>query len=131
MHALSPAWTQPCMHSAMHALSHACTQPMTPCALALHPMRMMTHLHAGLIQTILNLLEHSPHPVHFYKGEARSGFIGNEGADACACTAAITDTTDIALPDARDPFPNFYWFSLKSSHGRNGDPEKKKKRKTM
>eukprot|EP00983_Pelagomonas_calceolata_P040602 1137683-Pelagomonas_calceolata.AAC.3 len=33
------------------------------------------------------------------------------------------DTTDIALPDARDPFYSFYWLSLKSSHGRNGEPQ--------
>eukprot|EP00983_Pelagomonas_calceolata_P116243 1160281-Pelagomonas_calceolata.AAC.1 len=46
----------------------------------------------------------SPHPVNFYKVEAHSGIIGNEGADASAHTAALTDTTDIALPDARDPF---------------------------
>eukprot|EP00983_Pelagomonas_calceolata_P006846 222972-Pelagomonas_calceolata.AAC.1 len=32
------------------------------------------------------------------------------------------DTTDIALPDARDPFYNFYWLSLKSSQGHNGEP---------
>eukprot|EP00983_Pelagomonas_calceolata_P103608 1158927-Pelagomonas_calceolata.AAC.10 len=41
-----------------------------------------------------------------------SGVIGNEGADACTRTAALTDTTDIALPDARDPFHNSYWFSF-------------------
>eukprot|EP00983_Pelagomonas_calceolata_P048508 1141068-Pelagomonas_calceolata.AAC.1 len=29
---------------------------------------------------------------------------------------------DIAFPDARDPFYHFYWLSLKSSHGRNGEP---------
>eukprot|EP00983_Pelagomonas_calceolata_P062314 1147242-Pelagomonas_calceolata.AAC.1 len=29
---------------------------------------------------------------------------------------------DITLPDARDLFHNFYWLTLKSSHGRNGDP---------
>eukprot|EP00983_Pelagomonas_calceolata_P030154 945108-Pelagomonas_calceolata.AAC.1 len=32
-------------------------------------------------------------------------------------------TTDMALPDARNPFYNFYWLSLKSSHGHNGDPQ--------
>eukprot|EP00983_Pelagomonas_calceolata_P070288 1150727-Pelagomonas_calceolata.AAC.2 len=55
------------------------------------------------------------------------GIIDNEGGDACARTAqyshaALTNTTDIATPDARDPFRNSYWLSLKSSHGRNGDP---------
>eukprot|EP00983_Pelagomonas_calceolata_P016528 521615-Pelagomonas_calceolata.AAC.1 len=51
-----------------------------------------------------------------------SFIIGNEGADACARTAALTGTTDIALPDARDPFHNFYWLPLKSSHGCYGEP---------
>eukprot|EP00983_Pelagomonas_calceolata_P049308 1141461-Pelagomonas_calceolata.AAC.2 len=37
-----------------------------------------------------------------------SGIIGNEGADACTRTAALTDTTDISLLDAKDPFHNFY-----------------------
>eukprot|EP00983_Pelagomonas_calceolata_P064354 1148087-Pelagomonas_calceolata.AAC.1 len=83
-------------------------------------MRMRTHLHAELIQTISNVLEHSPHPVHFYKFKTHSGIIGNEGADACAHTAALTGTMDIALPGARDSFHNFYWLSLKSSHERNG-----------
>eukprot|EP00983_Pelagomonas_calceolata_P054933 1143896-Pelagomonas_calceolata.AAC.1 len=87
-----------------------------------NPMRMRTHLHAGLIQAISNVLEHSPHPLHFYKVKEHSGIIGNEGADACARAATLTDTTDFALPDARDPFHNFYWLRLKSSHGRNGDP---------
>eukprot|EP00983_Pelagomonas_calceolata_P021521 673903-Pelagomonas_calceolata.AAC.1 len=31
------------------------------------------------------------------------------------------DTTDITIPDARDPFYNFYWLSLKSSRGHNGE----------
>eukprot|EP00983_Pelagomonas_calceolata_P083832 1156238-Pelagomonas_calceolata.AAC.3 len=44
------------------------------------------------------------------------------GADACARTAALTGTMDIALPDARDPFHNFCWLLLKSSHGRNCEP---------
>eukprot|EP00983_Pelagomonas_calceolata_P089131 1157280-Pelagomonas_calceolata.AAC.12 len=99
----------------------------------LNPMRMRTHLHSELIQDIsnipgirvLNILYYltclpthdSPHPVHFYKVKAHSGIIGNEGADACARAAALTDTTDFALPDARDPFHNFYWLTLKSSHG--------------
>eukprot|EP00983_Pelagomonas_calceolata_P061176 1146716-Pelagomonas_calceolata.AAC.2 len=83
-------------------------------------MRMRTHLHAELIQTISSLFGHSPHPVHFYKGKAHSSIIGNEGADTCARAAALTDTTDIALPDARDPFHNLYWLSLKFSHERNG-----------
>eukprot|EP00983_Pelagomonas_calceolata_P018203 570768-Pelagomonas_calceolata.AAC.1 len=70
-------------------------------------MRMRTHLHAELIQAISDLLKHSPHP----------------GADACAHTAALRDTTDIALPDARDPFYNFYGLPLKPSHGQNGEPQ--------
>eukprot|EP00983_Pelagomonas_calceolata_P070759 1150920-Pelagomonas_calceolata.AAC.1 len=85
----------------------------------LHPMRTRTHLHAELIQAISNLLKHSPHPAHFYKVKAYSGIIGNEGADACACTAALVNTTDIILPDARDPFHNFYWLTLKSAPGSN------------
>eukprot|EP00983_Pelagomonas_calceolata_P013851 443589-Pelagomonas_calceolata.AAC.2 len=85
----------------------------------LKPMCMRTHLHAELIQAISDFLKHSPHPAHFYKVKTHSGIIGNEGADACACTAALMDTKDIALPGARDPFYNFYWLSLKSSHGRN------------
>eukprot|EP00983_Pelagomonas_calceolata_P057710 1145187-Pelagomonas_calceolata.AAC.1 len=48
---------------------------------------------------------------------AHSGIIDNEGADACARSAALTATTDIALPDARDPFYNIHWLSLKTSHG--------------
>eukprot|EP00983_Pelagomonas_calceolata_P016381 517465-Pelagomonas_calceolata.AAC.1 len=75
-------------------------------------MRMRTHLHAELIQAISGLLKHSPHPVHFYKVKAHSGIIDNEGADACARTAALMNATDITLPDARDPFQNFYWLSL-------------------
>eukprot|EP00983_Pelagomonas_calceolata_P025581 803429-Pelagomonas_calceolata.AAC.1 len=63
------------------------------------------------------MLEHSPHRIHFYKVKAHSGIIGNERADACAHTAALTDATDIALPDARDPFHKFYWLSSKTSHG--------------
>eukprot|EP00983_Pelagomonas_calceolata_P056027 1144415-Pelagomonas_calceolata.AAC.1 len=35
---------------------------------------------------------------------------------------ASDNTTGFALPDARDPFHNFYWLTLKTSHGRNGDP---------
>eukprot|EP00983_Pelagomonas_calceolata_P047288 1140561-Pelagomonas_calceolata.AAC.1 len=65
------------------------------------------------------MLEHSPHSIHFYKVKTHSGIIGNERADACARTAALTDTTDIALPDARDPLHNFYWLSLKTSHAQN------------
>eukprot|EP00983_Pelagomonas_calceolata_P067201 1149401-Pelagomonas_calceolata.AAC.3 len=84
-----------------------------------NPMRMRTHLHAELIHAISKVLEHSPRPIYFYKVKAHSGIIGNKGADTCACTAALTDTTDIALPDARDPFHNFYWISSKSSHGCN------------
>eukprot|EP00983_Pelagomonas_calceolata_P066446 1149050-Pelagomonas_calceolata.AAC.1 len=84
-------------------------------------MRMRSHLHAELIQAISSVLEHSPHPVHFYKVKAHSGIIGNEGADAYARTAALTDTTDITLPDARDPLHNFYWLSLKTSHELNGE----------
>eukprot|EP00983_Pelagomonas_calceolata_P064822 1148302-Pelagomonas_calceolata.AAC.1 len=87
-----------------------------------NPMHMRIHHHAEFIQAISNVLEHSLHPIHFYKVKAHSGIIGNEGADACARAAALTDTTDIALSDARDPFHNFYWLTLKSLHGRNGDP---------
>eukprot|EP00983_Pelagomonas_calceolata_P066456 1149052-Pelagomonas_calceolata.AAC.2 len=83
----------------------------------LNPMRMRNHLHAELIHAISNMLEHSPHPIHFFKVRAHSGIIGNEGADACARSAALTYTTDITLPDARDPFHNFYWLSLETSHG--------------
>eukprot|EP00983_Pelagomonas_calceolata_P076040 1153252-Pelagomonas_calceolata.AAC.2 len=75
-----------------------------------NPMRMRTRLHAELIQDISNILKHSPHPVHFYQVEAHSGIIDNEGADTCARAAALTDITDFALPDARDPFHNFYWL---------------------
>eukprot|EP00983_Pelagomonas_calceolata_P002817 93040-Pelagomonas_calceolata.AAC.1 len=32
------------------------------------------------------------------------------------------DTTYIALPDARDPFHDLHWLTLKSSYERNGDP---------
>ena len=71
-------------------------------------MRMRYHLHAELIHAISTIIEHSPHPIHFYKVKAHSGIIGNEGADACARTAALSDTVDITLPDARDPFHNFY-----------------------
>eukprot|EP00983_Pelagomonas_calceolata_P125954 1161259-Pelagomonas_calceolata.AAC.1 len=87
-----------------------------------NPMHMRTHLHVELIQAISNVLEHSLHPVHFYKVRAYSGIIGNEGPDACTRTAAFTNTTDIALPDARDHFHHFYWLTLQSSHGRNGEP---------
>eukprot|EP00983_Pelagomonas_calceolata_P002920 96274-Pelagomonas_calceolata.AAC.1 len=60
-------------------------------------MRMRTHLHAELIRAISDLFKHSPHPVHFCRVKAHSGIIGNEGADACARTAALMDTMDIAL----------------------------------
>eukprot|EP00983_Pelagomonas_calceolata_P017629 553155-Pelagomonas_calceolata.AAC.1 len=63
------------------------------------------------------MLEHCPHPIHFYKVKTHAGIIGNARADACARTAALTDTIDIALPDARDRFHNIYWLSLKASHG--------------
>eukprot|EP00983_Pelagomonas_calceolata_P067328 1149435-Pelagomonas_calceolata.AAC.1 len=43
-------------------------------------------------------------------------------SSAYACTAPLPDAKDIALPDARDPFYNFYWLSLKSSHDHNGEP---------
>eukprot|EP00983_Pelagomonas_calceolata_P058608 1145562-Pelagomonas_calceolata.AAC.3 len=65
----------------------------------------------------LSALGESPYPIHFYKVKAHSGIIDNEGAHACARTAALTDTTDIALPDARYPFHNIHWLSLKTSHG--------------
>eukprot|EP00983_Pelagomonas_calceolata_P101879 1158746-Pelagomonas_calceolata.AAC.5 len=64
---------------------------------ALKSMCMRTYLHAELIQAISDLLEHSPHPVHFCKAKAHSAIIVNEGTDACACTAALTDTTDMHL----------------------------------
>eukprot|EP00983_Pelagomonas_calceolata_P064539 1148177-Pelagomonas_calceolata.AAC.2 len=76
-----------------------------------NPMCVRSHLHAELIQAISNALEHSPQPVHFYEVTAHSGVIGNEGADACARAAALTDTMEIALPDARDPSHNFYWLT--------------------
>ena len=85
----------------------------------LHPMRMRYHIHAELIHAILSIIEHSPHPIHFYKVKAHSGIIGNEGADACARTAAVFDTVGITLPDTRDPFHNFYWLSLKPSTQNN------------
>eukprot|EP00983_Pelagomonas_calceolata_P005719 188084-Pelagomonas_calceolata.AAC.1 len=85
----------------------------------LNPMRMRNRLHAELIQAVSDLLEHSPHPIHFYKVKAHSDIIGNEGADPCARTAALSDTIDIALPDARDPFHNLYWLSLKTSCAQN------------
>eukprot|EP00983_Pelagomonas_calceolata_P009697 313745-Pelagomonas_calceolata.AAC.1 len=34
---------------------------------------------------------------------------------------SLTKRTPFALPDARVPFHNFYWLTLKSSNGRNGD----------
>eukprot|EP00983_Pelagomonas_calceolata_P017825 559632-Pelagomonas_calceolata.AAC.1 len=55
-------------------------------------MRMRTHIHAELIQNISNILEHSPHTVHFFKVIAHSGIVGNEGLDTCARAAALTDT---------------------------------------
>eukprot|EP00983_Pelagomonas_calceolata_P047041 1140438-Pelagomonas_calceolata.AAC.3 len=61
----------------------------------------------------------SGYPIHFYKIKAHSGIIGNVEADACARTAALTDTTDIALPDARDTLHNSYWLSSKTSHAQN------------
>eukprot|EP00983_Pelagomonas_calceolata_P108400 1159453-Pelagomonas_calceolata.AAC.7 len=60
--------------------------------------------------------------LHYSLAQPRLWYYCKEGADACACAAALTDTTDFALPDARDPFHDFYWLRLKSSHGRNGDP---------
>eukprot|EP00983_Pelagomonas_calceolata_P065422 1148579-Pelagomonas_calceolata.AAC.9 len=83
---------------------------------------MRTHLHAKLIQATSNILEHSPYPVHFYEAKANPGIIDNEGADACARAAALTDAEDIKLPNAKDPFYYFYWLSLDSSPGRNGEP---------
>eukprot|EP00983_Pelagomonas_calceolata_P002406 80904-Pelagomonas_calceolata.AAC.1 len=82
----------------------------------LNLMRIRNHLHAELIQAISTMLEHSLHPIHSYKVKAHSGIIRNEGADAQGRTAALTDTTDIAPPDARDPFHNIHWLSLKTSH---------------
>ncbi|KAF5828400.1 RIC1-domain-containing protein [Dunaliella salina] len=67
------------------------------------------------IHAITTKLEHSSHPIHFYKVKAHSGIVGNEGANACARIAALSDTIDIAFPDARDPFQNFYWLSLETS----------------
>eukprot|EP00983_Pelagomonas_calceolata_P032043 1005888-Pelagomonas_calceolata.AAC.2 len=66
-------------------------------------------------RVLSTMLEHSPHPIYSYK--AHSGILGNGRADACACTVAPTNTTEIALPDARDSFHNFYWLSLKTSLG--------------
>eukprot|EP00983_Pelagomonas_calceolata_P066681 1149157-Pelagomonas_calceolata.AAC.2 len=59
----------------------------------LSPVRMRNYLHAELIHALSTMLEHSPHPIHFYK--AHSGIIGNEGAGTCAHTAALTDATNI------------------------------------
>eukprot|EP00983_Pelagomonas_calceolata_P133135 1161936-Pelagomonas_calceolata.AAC.2 len=83
-------------------------------------MRMRTHVHAELTQAISNVLEHSLHLVHFCEvDKAQSGTIGNEGADTCAHTAALMNTTNIALPGARDSFRKFYWLSFKFSQGHN------------
>ena len=38
----------------------------------------------------------------------------------CTCTAALSDTVDITLLDARDPFHNVYWLSLKISTQNDG-----------
>eukprot|EP00983_Pelagomonas_calceolata_P014668 465560-Pelagomonas_calceolata.AAC.1 len=65
------------------------------------------HSHRQCALFVLNLqAEHSPHQLNFYKVIAHSFIIGNEGADACAQTAALMDITDISLPDAKDPFHN-------------------------
>jgi hypothetical protein len=76
---------------------------------------MRYHLHAELIHAISTISENSPHPIHFYKVKAHSGIVGNEGADACARNAALSDNIDVVFPDARDPFHNIYWLSLKTS----------------
>eukprot|EP00983_Pelagomonas_calceolata_P005658 186020-Pelagomonas_calceolata.AAC.1 len=85
----------------------------------LNLMQMRT-THRG--HAIPSLKEHYLHPIHSYKVKAHSGIIGNEGADACARTAALMDTMDIAHADARGPFHNFHWISLKPTHGHNSDP---------
>eukprot|EP00983_Pelagomonas_calceolata_P079960 1154929-Pelagomonas_calceolata.AAC.4 len=79
----------------------------------LNLMRMRTHLHAELIQATSTIIEHSPHQLNFYKVKAHSGVIGNEGADACTQTVAIMDNTDFSLLDAKDPFYNSFWLSVK------------------
>eukprot|EP00983_Pelagomonas_calceolata_P122703 1160933-Pelagomonas_calceolata.AAC.6 len=84
-----------------------------------NPMRMRTYPLAELIQVVSIVPKHSPHPVDF--NGAHSIMIGNKGADAYACTALLMDTMDIALPDARNFFHNFYRLVLKSSHGRTGE----------
>eukprot|EP00983_Pelagomonas_calceolata_P001929 65219-Pelagomonas_calceolata.AAC.1 len=56
------------------------------------------------------------------KNKTHAGIIGNKGADACECTAALTDTMDIEFPGAMDPVHDLYLLSLKSGHGRNGGP---------
>mmetsp|Transcript_24768 Transcript_24768/g.67507 ORF Transcript_24768/g.67507 Transcript_24768/m.67507 type:complete len:194 (-) Transcript_24768:62-643(-) len=85
-------------------------------------MRMRTHLHAELIQAISTIIEHSPHQLNFYKVKAHSGVIGNEGDDVCAQTAVLMDNTDIALPDAKDPFHNFFWLSVNPPQGHSHNP---------
>eukprot|EP00983_Pelagomonas_calceolata_P067992 1149720-Pelagomonas_calceolata.AAC.1 len=71
--------------------------------------------HPGHLKRDRTLLQ----PTNLYKVKAHYDIIGKEEADACARTAALTDNTDIALPDARDPFHNSYcqWLSLKPTHG--------------
>eukprot|EP00983_Pelagomonas_calceolata_P084990 1156469-Pelagomonas_calceolata.AAC.4 len=91
-------------HTAIASDSTSCLSQISK--QTFNPMRMRTHFHwhAELIQASSNALEHSPHPVHSYKVKTHSG---NEGADACARAAALTDTVEIALPD---PFHNVSWF---------------------
>ena len=81
------------------------------------------HLHAKTIRKIVSIIENSPCPIYFYKVKAHSGVIGNEGADACARTAAHMETTDITLPAAKDPFHNTFWLSFQqTSVGYAGPP---------
>ena len=77
---------------------------------------MRNHLHAELIESIAGIIEQSPRPIHFFKVKAHSGVIGNEGADACARTAALMNTTDISLPYAKDPFYNSHWLAYRPSN---------------
>eukprot|EP00983_Pelagomonas_calceolata_P035657 1116006-Pelagomonas_calceolata.AAC.1 len=60
-----------------------------------------------------------PTPYSFLQSQSPLWHNRQWGADACARTAALTDTTNIALPDAKDPFYSFYRLSLKTSHAQN------------
>eukprot|EP00983_Pelagomonas_calceolata_P077356 1153820-Pelagomonas_calceolata.AAC.2 len=61
----------------------------------------------------LSYYDKAPRQINFLKVLAHSCVIGNEGSNAWAQTAVLMDTTDISLPDAKDPFHNFFWLSAK------------------